>query len=211
VNHRLVAAGLGLAAVLLVLLIGLNQGAPLPGDVAITRAVQRALPYERGGALLAGLDDLIYVVAALVLVALLALRRFGAAAFVALVGGTGYLAGDYLLKPLLARPRPSPDLVQVYVDATGFGLPSTTTLCAVLVLGALLVATRQAAPGRLRRWLWAVSLATIAIISVSRIYAGAHWSSDVLASWLLGTGWLALLMEATARWRAPREAAPRTT
>ena len=48
-----------------------------------------------------------------------------------------------------------------------------------------------------------VQVATIAVavvfavsIGISRIYLGHHWFTDVLVAWMLGVGWLAVVITA---------------
>jgi hypothetical protein len=47
-----------------------------------------------------------------------------------------------------------------------------------------------------RRWAWAVALALIVAIGLSRIYLGVHFPSDVLVGWLIGS----TLVWAYTRW-----------
>lgn len=42
----------------------------------------------------------------------------------------------------------------------------------------------------------AVPIAIAIVVGLSRVVLGAHWITDVLAAWLLGAGWLALVITA---------------
>lgn len=52
-----------------------------------------------------------------------------------------------------------------------------------------------------RRWLWAVAVAAIVLVSLTRVYLGVHWLVDVIGGVLLGLG-VAGLALAAARSRA---------
>ncbi|WP_457032139.1 phosphatase PAP2 family protein [Kitasatospora sp. P5_F3] len=85
---------------------------------------------------------------------------------------------------VLARPRPP--LEGWAATASGYSFPSghafTSALCAGLL--ALALARR---PGAVA----ALAVSAVAI-GISRIYLGVHWPLDVLGSWLLAAGWLAV-------------------
>ncbi len=127
------------------------------------------------------------------------LTRRGARRLAVWVTTTMVLGGllGPLLKLLLGRARPAlPDPV---AQAPGLAFPSGHALNAVLAAGVLLVvflprtgapagagqhATRRRSAARAAVWLGALLLALVT--GFSRIALGVHWTSDVLAGWLLG-------------------------
>lgn len=85
-----------------------------------------------------------------------------------------------ILKEIYARPRPS---VVPHLDlVTSFSYPSghAVNAMAVLLLGALLLATKA-------RGLW-IALAVLAAIVIggSRAILGVHYPSDIVGGWLIG-------------------------
>jgi undecaprenyl-diphosphatase len=93
-----------------------------------------------------------------------------------------------LLKYRFDRPRPDvfPPLV---VEHTG-SFPSGHTLTAVAVYGLISVLLWQ----RGHRFLSIISGIWVFLIALSRVYLGAHYPSDVLASLALGTILLIIIL-----------------
>ncbi len=91
-----------------------------------------------------------------------------------------------LLKLLVGRRRP--DLPDPVAQAPGLAFPSGHALNAMLAAGILLVVfvprTRPRSATRVAVWLGALTIALVT--GFSRVALGVHWSSDVLAGWLLG-------------------------
>jgi undecaprenyl-diphosphatase len=160
-----------------------------PGDVEIARAVQSVN--------LTGIDelsDLVYrtgvypwlqltwVLAAAVL--FLARHRL-MAGFMLL----GMLAHNFafLIKIIVERPRPSPLLVDVVRTSDSFSFPSGHVLGAVLFWGLIFFAATQAIESRSARiTVQMASAAMIVLMGFQRVYAGAHWPTDVLGAYLWG-------------------------
>jgi membrane-associated phospholipid phosphatase len=94
---------------------------------------------------------------------------------------------DSVLKLIVGRLRPRPDLVQVWVVERGNGFPSGHAFYAMLFLGlmAYFAFTYLRRPG-LRMFIVVSLLMLILLIGASRVYLGAHWPSDVLGGYLIG-------------------------
>jgi undecaprenyl-diphosphatase len=52
----------------------------------------------------------------------------------------------------------------------------------------------------LRPVLWIVAVTLIVLTCIARVWAGAHWPSDVLGGVLLGVGWSAFVLWLPERW-----------
>ena len=96
-----------------------------------------------------------------------------------------------LVKTLVARPRP-PAALRI-TDATGWAFPSGHAAQAVAFWCLVAVLLSAGRPRRTRTASVGVAVALAVTIGVSRIYLGAHWTTDVLAGWVLGAFWLFLV------------------
>jgi membrane-associated phospholipid phosphatase len=97
-----------------------------------------------------------------------------------------------LLKFSFQWPRPFWVTPQVHnlTEATGFGFPSGHAQTAAGIWGLMATSTTK-------RWIRWGALAAIPLIGLSRIVLGVHFTHDVLAGWLVGSGllWLYLRLE----------------
>ena len=173
-------------------------GGVLPGDVAVARAVQRAVLPE-GRSLVEGINWLGQawpgaVALTLFVAALLALRRCYAEALVVAATLPLRLVNP-LLKGLVDSPRPTEELVRVIERANGSGFPSGHAAGAVLLYGAVIAVAPRLVSSR--RWCLLLRVGAalmILAVGVSRVAVGAHWPSDVLGGYLWGGVLLALLL-----------------
>ena len=125
----------------------------------------------------------LWIILALVLLAIGSQRRYGAAVACGLV--LDLVSCNLLLKPLVGRIRPFAVntavelLVKAPLDAS---FPAGHTAASFAAVFAL-----QAAGSPL----WKPALAVAVVIAFSRLYLYVHWPSDVLAGVLLGAavGW----------------------
>ena len=94
---------------------------------------------------------------------------------------------NILLKAAFHLPRPY--WIDLRVKALGaelsYGLPSGHAMNATAVWGLLASQVRKG-------WVWAALAALVLMISLSRLYLGVHFPTDVLAGWIFGALLLAL-------------------
>jgi membrane-associated phospholipid phosphatase len=170
----------------------LMQG-PLPGDAAITIALQQAFGAEPAWALwLTGSAKAPFLWGTLALASALAWMGSGYRLVLAvpLAYGLAFIA-DKALRAVIFVPRPVEALVAVAEPAASSGLPSTFGLVYAAMFGVALLAHPKLYRARLVR-LAAAGLLVIG--GAARVVLGAHWPSQMAASAMLGLAlaWVAL-------------------
>jgi len=136
----------------------------------------------------------VVTVATLALVAVLWLRhkRFESMVVAAAVGGGTLLST--LAKGHFGRDRPPAHSTLIPLpESTSFPSGHTmASLCLGVALGYLAVRSDMRPSAKVAAVAGCVIYAVA--VGVSRVYLGVHWPSDVLASWLLGGAWLAVVI-----------------
>jgi undecaprenyl-diphosphatase len=177
--------GLLLLGTLLAILAVTSLRGTLPGDVEVAQALSGL-----GGALapisrLASLP----VWTGLVVVIAGVLWWFGRprAGLVLLVAVVLAEAASYILKELIARPRPTAGVTDLGSVTASF--PSSSVVRVTVMLGVVVASLAW------RRPAWRVpavagTVLFLAVLGLARIASGEHWPSDVIAGYLLGGFWL---------------------
>lgn len=161
-----------------------------PGDIAVSlwlqkidlsffNPVMQAVSY---------ISSLIPVIVIVILVAggLLLSRKKPEAIFLVSLTSLTALA-NWLLKLLIGRPRPDSELIQILGESSGFSFPSGHTAYAVVFYGFIFYLVPRLTKQAAGRWaLQPILILLVILTGASRIYLGAHWLSDTLASLLLG-------------------------
>jgi len=169
-----------------------------PGDVAVGKWVQAAVPQNLNWAEAVsrtGAFPWVLLIMALVLALSWALagRRAALLSIFSLVGTLAL--GIWVLGPVIARPRPSPELVHVFRPFSGYGFPSLSVLVFAATFGFLAILAAVKSSGWRRACLLVGCGALLILVGVARIALGAHWPSDVLISYYLGLLWSACLIQ----------------
>jgi membrane-associated phospholipid phosphatase len=192
--------GLLVAIVLACLLTWLARTvAYLPLDVELTRAVQSiqspwietlfdAVAWigfpPQSNVIWGGLIIVLFLVG---------LRLEAAMTLFAAAGSAGLW---FLIVPIVDRPRPSPEMVRVAMELPTGSFPSGHVLNLTAILGFLIyLAIVLISDARWRALAVALLAVPIITIGVARVYDGAHWPSDVLGGYLIGSIWLGLTIE----------------
>lgn len=128
---------------------------------------------------------------------LLAIRKRGAAIYVAVAIASGAIATS-ILKSVFERARPEvvPHLVEV--DSASF--PSGHAMNSALIyltLSALVARTQESTLVRL--YLIGSAIVLTLFVGISRIYLGVHYPTDVVAGWGVGASW-AIVASYVAKW-----------
>src|SRR5450830_2042380 len=109
----------------------------------------------------------------------------------------------WILKLTLGRARP----IAMYAGMEQYSFPSGHAASSIVLYGFLAVLLARDKSPRIRSAITLVTALLVGLVSFSRLYLGAHWLSDVLASLSLGTAWVALLSIAY-RQHTPTERLP---
>jgi membrane-associated phospholipid phosphatase len=177
-------------------------------DLTVTRAVQ-TIPWAWFAVLMeiisffgTGVQSFALVILVIVLLFAIGLRWESVGA---LIAGAGGPAADTVAKAIVHRARPSADLIHVVQTVSGYSFPSGHVVFYTAFLGFLMFLAYSLLKERVVwRWVLLVVLGFfVATVGVSRIYLGAHWFSDVLGAYLLGSLWLSLTIY-VYRWGKPR-------
>jgi membrane-associated phospholipid phosphatase len=145
------------------------------------------------------------VLDALVFIAVLIWNR---RAWILAVAGFATGAWYALLAHFINRPRPTTALVlQVTEHPSASSFPSGHTIFIATVMTILMLCLGyRYLPRRALPIGWAVVALVVFDGSVSRIYTGAHWPSDVLAGLLIALAWFCLIL--SIRWISERAFPP---
>jgi membrane-associated phospholipid phosphatase len=138
----------------------------------------------------------LYMQGAVAILVLLLNRRAWRLLVAALAGGLWY----EVIVHLVNRPRPTAAQILRVTEHPGSTSYPTGHIIFISISAAILmlcIGNRY-----LPRWAWPIGWAVVAAIvltvAIDRTYVGAHWPSDVLASILIVTAWLAFVL--SVRW-----------
>jgi membrane-associated phospholipid phosphatase len=137
------------------------------------------------------------VLGAVAVVALFVLER--RAGWLMLIGSISSLF-DNLIKLVISRQRPPADLVHILSPTTGFSYPSGHAVFFTWMSFMIAVSLAPKIRPAFRPVLWAVAAVVIVLTCIARVWAGAHWPSDVVGGVLLGIGWSAFVLWLPERW-----------
>jgi undecaprenyl-diphosphatase len=172
----------------------------LPFDVPIARFIQQlnwgpiVYPLELINAS-AGIWQV--VIGAIAVITLFIVER--RAGWLMLIGSISSLL-DNVIKLVISRQRPPADLVHILSPTTGFSYPSGHAVFFTWMSFMLAFSLAPKVAPTFRPLLWIVAAIVIVLTCIARVWAGAHWPSDVLGGVLLGIGWSAFVLWLPERW-----------
>jgi membrane-associated phospholipid phosphatase len=176
------------------------QNQVLPTDIPIARFIQQfnwgpvVYPMELINAS-AGIWQVL--LGAVAVAALFVLER--RAGWLMLIGSISSLF-DNLIKLVISRQRPPADLVHVLSPTTGFSFPSGHAVFFTWMAFMIAVSVAPKIRPVFRPVLWSLVVVVLVLTCIARVWAGAHWPSDVIGGVLLGIGWSAFVLWLPERW-----------
>jgi undecaprenyl-diphosphatase len=123
-------------------------------------------------------------------------RRAG---YLMALGAVGSLI-DQIVKVSIQRQRPTADLVTILNPSNGYSYPSGHAVFFTWLSFMLAAAISPRVSRRWRRVVWSVAAVVILLACIGRVWAGAHWPTDVIGGFLLGLGWSAFILWLPERW-----------
>lgn len=100
-----------------------------------------------------------------------------------------------LMKFIVDRDRPTPDLVNLSEPFQGNSFPSGHTFGALVLYGLIIFLVPAFIHRKwLRRLIQIPLIGLVAGMGLSRVYLGAHWPSDVIGAYLIGALFLLLVI-----------------
>lgn len=113
------------------------------------------------------------------------------------------VGGAAILTPIIKRSVNWPRPTDLYSGWDAFSFPSGHATINTVLYGFLGFLVARELPPRRRAWVIGAACVLVALISVSRLYLGAHWLADVTAGIAIGTAWV-MLLAITYASRQPR-------
>ena len=123
-------------------------------------------------------------------------RRAG---YLMALGAVGSLI-DQVMKVSIERRRPTADLVKIIDPSSGYSYPSGHAVFFTWLYFMLAASLAPKVPASWRPPMWGVAAVLVFLACVGRVWAGAHWPSDVIGGFLLGLGWSAFVLWLPERW-----------
>ena len=97
---------------------------------------------------------------------------------------------NYILKQILQRPRP---IEYRIIDENGYSLPSGHSMVSMAFYGYLIYLIYKQIKNKYIKWSLITLLSLLIIsIGISRIYLGVHYTSDVIAGFLVAISYLVI-------------------
>lgn len=97
---------------------------------------------------------------------------------------------NQLLKNILQRPRP---IEYRLIEESGYSFPSGHSMVSMAYYGFFIYLIYKNVQNKYVKWISIIFLSFLIIsIGISRIYLGVHYTSDVLAGFLIGIAYLVL-------------------
>ncbi|KAF0195399.1 MAG: phosphoesterase PA-phosphatase-like protein, partial [bacterium] len=163
----------------------------------ITCSLQAFTSLETSMRIISLLGDNFYISSGIVLFFTITLYYLGhklEARMLLLITAVAQVANS-LIKLIIARPRPAGEMcVQVLVNEDTLSFPSGHVTHYVCLYGFLcFLIYKKVTNPVLKLTLMILPILLVMLVGVSRIYLGAHWSSDVTAAYLSASMWLILV------------------
>ena len=190
------AVWIGLFILAILVTLAAKYYAYFPGDVAVEKWVQSLVPQNLNWAVgVSQTAEFPWVLLILALIFVFSWVLAGwRAVLISIFSFVGMLILGHWLGPIIARPRPSPELVRVFRSLSGYSFPSLFGLRYAATFGFLAVLAAWKSSGVLRTALLSVCGVLLIVGWVARVALVAHWPSDVIISYYLGLLWGAFLI-----------------
>ena len=107
---------------------------------------------------------------------------------------------DAFLKVSIQRRRPTANIVQILDPSNGYSYPSGHAVFFTWFAFMLAVSLAPRLGRRSRAVLWCAAGALIFFACLGRVWAGAHWPTDVFGGFFLGVAWSAFVLWLPERW-----------
>jgi undecaprenyl-diphosphatase len=134
-----------------------------------------------------GSSAVIVPVALIVITVLLRRHAWYPAVFLALcVAGASLLS--VVAKHIIDRDRP-PEVIRLQHTTTSSFPSGHATQAAATYLALMFILLAVSRSSKVHTLGWTAVAVIIAAVGITRIYLGVHWTTDVIAGWLLGTTW----------------------
>jgi membrane-associated phospholipid phosphatase len=104
----------------------------------------------------------------------------------------GAIALYDIFKPSVGRSRPPPEIWIGHYS--GHAFPSGHATVTVAFYAMLAFVLSKGGSPRRRVLVWSGAALVVLVVGASRVYLGAHWLTDVLGGYALGTTWAAVVI-----------------